>query len=279
MIGHSVTLTLTSHDDNYSGDPTGTYYDDVVVNTGTTCTPPAAPTGVTASSSSQTAASVSWSASTGATSYSISRSTTSGGPYTSVGTSTSTSFADSGLACGTTYYYVVSASNGTCSSGNSAQASVATAACTTITNPFLNPGFEAGALTSWTASGAATGASTTQKHGGSYSARLGSTTATNGDSTITQTVTMPAGSSKVTFWYYVQCPDTVTYDWFTATLKDNTSNTTTTVVAKTCTNAGTWAQATASATAGHSVTLTLTSHDDNYSSDPTVSYVDDVNVQ
>ena len=38
-----------------------------------TCTPPAAPTGVAATSSSQTAASVSWTASSGATSYSISR--------------------------------------------------------------------------------------------------------------------------------------------------------------------------------------------------------------
>jgi hypothetical protein len=30
--GHSVTLTLTSHDDNYAGDPTYTYYDDVAVS-------------------------------------------------------------------------------------------------------------------------------------------------------------------------------------------------------------------------------------------------------
>ncbi len=93
------------------------------------CTPPAAPTGVTASSSSQTAATVSWSASSGATSYTIWRATTSGGPYTQVGTSTSTSFNDSGLTCGTTYYYVVQASNGTCASGNSAQASAATSSC------------------------------------------------------------------------------------------------------------------------------------------------------
>jgi serine protease len=27
--GHSYTLTLTSHDDNYPGDPTYTLYDDV----------------------------------------------------------------------------------------------------------------------------------------------------------------------------------------------------------------------------------------------------------
>jgi hypothetical protein len=94
------------------------------------CTPPAPPTGVAASATSQTAINVTWSASAGATSYKIFRATTSGGPYTQVGTSTATSFSDSGLACGTTYYYVVTASNGTCDSGNSAQASATTQACT-----------------------------------------------------------------------------------------------------------------------------------------------------
>src|SRR5581483_8061620 len=125
-------------------------HDDLVFAVGgSTCTPPAAPTGVTASSSSQTGATVSWTASSGATSYTIYRSTTSGGPYTQVGTSTTTSFTDSGLTCGTTYYYVVTATNGTCASGNSAQAQATTSACTGGGNAFLNPGFEAGALTSW----------------------------------------------------------------------------------------------------------------------------------
>jgi fibronectin type 3 domain-containing protein len=120
------------------------------------CTPPAAPTGVSATSSSQTAATVSWSASPGATSYSISRATTSGGPYTSVGTSTTTSFANSGLTCNTTYYYVVSASNGTCASGNSAQASVTTAACSggggVLTNgvPVTNLSGATGSTQTWT---------------------------------------------------------------------------------------------------------------------------------
>lgn len=104
---------------------------------GSGCTPPAAPTGVTASASSQTAINVSWTASSGATSYKIFRSTTSGSGYVQVGTSTTTSFADSGLTCNTTYYYVVKASNGTCDSGNSAQASATTQACSgsgTLTN-------------------------------------------------------------------------------------------------------------------------------------------------
>ena len=96
---------------------------------GGSCTPPAVPTGVSATSSSQTSATVSWTASSGATSYPVSRATTSGGPYGSVGTATTTSFTNTGLTCNTTYYFVVAASNGTCASANSAQASVTTAAC------------------------------------------------------------------------------------------------------------------------------------------------------
>jgi len=94
------------------------------------CTPPAAPTGLTATATSQSQVSLSWTAVAGATTYTILRSTTSGGPYTAVGTSTSTSFSDSGLTCNTTYFYVVTASNGGCSSGNSAQAQATTQACT-----------------------------------------------------------------------------------------------------------------------------------------------------
>jgi fibronectin type 3 domain-containing protein len=100
-----------------------------VTPTGGSCTPPAAPTGVSASATSQTAATVSWSAASGATSYKVFRSTTSGSGYTQVGTSTTTSFADSGLSCNTTYYYVVTASNGSCDSGNSTQASATTQTC------------------------------------------------------------------------------------------------------------------------------------------------------
>src|SRR5690606_40223431 len=81
-----------------------------------TCTPPAAPGGVSAAATSQTATSVTWSASSGATSYKVFRSTTSGGPYTQVGTASGTSFADSGLTCNTAYHYVVRASNGSCDS-------------------------------------------------------------------------------------------------------------------------------------------------------------------
>ncbi|MGZ3678116.1 MAG: hypothetical protein ACXVDI_06050 [Ktedonobacterales bacterium] len=178
--GHSYTLTLISHDDNYSGDATYTLYDDVAIT---------AP----------------------------------------------------------------------------------------VANPFTNPGFETGSLSGWTVSGAATSISTTA-HSGSYAGEAGSSAATNGDSSLSQTVTIPSGATSLSFWYRVVCPDTVTYDWATATLKDNTTSTTTTILAKTCTNTGAWAQVTASVTAGHSYTLTLISHDDNYAGDATYTLYDDINV-
>src|SRR4051812_19913371 len=71
---------------------------------------PAAPTGITATPGDAQVALI-WSAATSATSYSVSRSTTSGGPYTSIGTPSMPSYTDSALTNGTTYYYVVSASN------------------------------------------------------------------------------------------------------------------------------------------------------------------------
>ena len=59
----------------------------------------------------------------GATSYSVKRSTTSGGPYSQIATSTTTSYTNTGLTNGTTYYYVVAAVNSTGASANSTQAS------------------------------------------------------------------------------------------------------------------------------------------------------------
>ncbi|TMA25835.1 MAG: hypothetical protein E6J78_16170 [Deltaproteobacteria bacterium] len=147
-------------------------------------------------------------------------------------------------------------------------------------NPIVNGGFETGNFSGWTTAGA-TSISTTA-HSGTYSALVGSANPFNGDSSIRQTFTAPAGTGHtLTFWYRVVCTDSVTYDWATATLKDNTTNTTTTVLARTCTNNGTWVQKSASLTGGHSYTLTLIDHDDNWASppDPTYTLYDDVTVQ
>ena len=66
---------------------------------------------------------LSWSASSGATSYNVKRSTTSGGPYTTIASPTTTSYTDTGVTNGTTYYYVVSAVNTAGESANSSQVS------------------------------------------------------------------------------------------------------------------------------------------------------------
>ncbi len=177
--GHSVTVTLASHDDNYAGDPTYTLYDSLTV--------------------------------------------------TSIG-------GGGGIS---------------------------------------NGGFETGSFSGWTTGGAFTTIASSGSHSGIYSGQAGNTAPSNGDSNIVQTFTVPSGATTLSFWYKMTCPDTVTYDWATATLKNNSTATTTTALAKTCVT-NTWTKVTAAVTAGTSYTLTLTSHDDNYSSDPSFTVYDDV---
>ncbi len=150
-----------------------------------------------------------------------------------------------------------------------------------VTNTFkINPGgltnggFETGNLSGWTATGTATVVA--HGHTGTYAAQVGGTSPTNGDSTIRQTFAVPTGKTQLSLWYRVTCPDTLTYDWALVTLKDNTTNATTTVVPRTCTNNGTWVNAVVNVIAGRNYTLTLLSHDDNYPGDATYTWYDDV---
>jgi len=88
---------------------------------GTPPSTPAVPRGLTATAGNQQVA-LTWVASTGATSYNVKRSTTSGGGYTRIASASTTSYADTGVANGTPYFYVVSALNSVGESGNSSQA-------------------------------------------------------------------------------------------------------------------------------------------------------------
>ncbi len=83
--------------------------------------PPPVPTGLTATAGNAQVQ-LSWNASTGATGYNVKRATTSGGPYTTVAAVTNTSFTNTGLTNGTTYFFVVSATNANGESANSTEA-------------------------------------------------------------------------------------------------------------------------------------------------------------
>src|SRR5581483_7830598 len=85
--------------------------------------PPPVPTGL-AATAGNAQVSLSWSSSTGATSYNVKRATVSGGPYTAVATGvTQTSYTNTGLTNGTTYFYVVSAVSASGEGLNSTQVS------------------------------------------------------------------------------------------------------------------------------------------------------------
>ena len=85
-----------------------------------------APSGLTAKSGSGQVA-LNWGAVAGVTTYNVKRSGTSGGPYARIASTSATSYADEGLAGGTTFYYVVSSTAASTESGNSVEVS-ATAA-------------------------------------------------------------------------------------------------------------------------------------------------------
>jgi len=126
-------LTATSYSDTSAVNGTTYYYIVTATNLGgesetspeasaTPVAPPIAPTGLAATSGNATAT-LTWSPVAGASGYRLKRATTSGGPYALVTESNATSFEDSGLTNGTTYYYVVSAYNAGGESANSAQVS------------------------------------------------------------------------------------------------------------------------------------------------------------
>ena len=84
---------------------------------------PAAPGGFSAAGATGQV-SLSWNSSTYATGYSIGRSGTSGGPYAVLATPGGTSYVDTGVASGSTYYYVIAGVDMTGTGAPSAEVSV-----------------------------------------------------------------------------------------------------------------------------------------------------------
>jgi fibronectin type 3 domain-containing protein len=165
---------------------------------------PAAPTGLTATAANAQV-SLSWSASTGATSYHVKRATTSGGPYTQISAPATTSFTDTGLTDGTTYFYVVSALNSTGESANSSQASATSVAPTQA--PAVPTGVQAVAgnaqvALTWNASAGAT----------SYNVKRSTTTGgpyTTISSPTTTTFTDTGLANGTTYFYVVSAVNSV----------------------------------------------------------------------
>ena len=160
----STVTTGTSYNDSNVSDGM-TYYYVVTASNGTcssvnsvevlaapTCAPPAAPTNLVSTANNSSVA-LTWTAPAGAVSYRILRSTTSGSGYGLVGTTGTAGFTDATVVTGTTYYYVVTASNGSCDSASSTEVR-ATPACAPPSKPtdlVATPG-DAQIVLTWTAS-------------------------------------------------------------------------------------------------------------------------------
>ena len=110
--------------------------------------PPQTPTDLTADGADSKVV-LAWSAALGATRYNVKRSLTPGGPYSSVNSAVhGTTFTDTGLTNGTTYYYVVSASNSLGESGDSNEASATPAIPPdVVVSSFVTPATSGAGLT------------------------------------------------------------------------------------------------------------------------------------
>jgi fibronectin type 3 domain-containing protein len=93
--------------------PPGSMYLFQVPMTGTwsnTVPPPSAPATLSASANNAQVT-LTWASSSGATGYNVLRGTTSGGPYTQIAATSQIAYTDTAVTNGTTYYYVVTATN------------------------------------------------------------------------------------------------------------------------------------------------------------------------
>ncbi|WP_371364822.1 hypothetical protein SRRS_53740 [Sporomusa rhizae] len=122
---HTVTITRISE---YKGDNLQVHIDAIDIDENGEFlpynpSPVPVPTNLTVTAG-DAKVTLNWNAVTGVTGYNVKRATTAGGPYTTIASNVSgTSYVDSAITNGTTYYYVVTAITANGESGNSNKAS------------------------------------------------------------------------------------------------------------------------------------------------------------
>jgi hypothetical protein len=188
------------------------------------------------------------------------------------GSSTMTVAVDPAAAVGT---YTTTATGTSASATHSVDVTLTVTASAAV----ANGGFETGTLASWSTAGAYLPRVVTTAHGGSFGAQLGSTSPRKGNSTLKQTVKVPAGSPRLVFWYQPHCTDRIADDQIKMQVR-NTAGQTLANVLKVCSNTGTWSQVSygMSALAGKTVVLWFIDHDDGQPGDPTYFLLDDVSL-
>ncbi|MDR3690412.1 MAG: hypothetical protein P4L46_13610, partial [Fimbriimonas sp.] len=157
---------------------------------------PPVPSGLTATPGNNQV-SLAWNASIGATSYTVYRGSQNGGPYSPLsGSPTAPAYVDSTAQNGSTYYYVVTASNayGTSAYSNPVAATLAPNPPTNLT---ATPGISQVTL-SWTASPGATSYTVLQS-----TSQNGTYTAVSPQGLSTTSFTSMGLTNGQTYWYYV----------------------------------------------------------------------------
>ncbi|MGB9587293.1 MAG: malectin domain-containing carbohydrate-binding protein, partial [Armatimonadota bacterium] len=161
---------------------------------------PAVPTNLVATAGNQQVT-LSWTGSQYASGYNIKRSTTNGGPYNTIRTGvTGTSFTDTGLTNGTTYYYVVSAVNETGESANSNQASATPTGSGIFENFEIMPSWSSSYDASW--GSAATWSIVSGGQSGNF---LQAARSSQGSSAKVLVYTVPSNTT-ITISVYMKCP-------------------------------------------------------------------------